>query len=248
MTRIVTAMVLAAGLGTRMRPLTLTRPKCLVTVGGRTLMDHMLDRLVAAGVERVVVNVHAHADMLEAHLASRKDVEILISDERALLMDTGGGVRKALPLIGRDPYIHCNTDSIWEEPDGSAIARLVAGFDPQSMDARLMLADMDNCLGFDSPGDFTMDAAARIALRGDCPSAPFAWTGVQVVNPDILAGEPVEPFSFKRLWLRAQAAGRLYGAPLGGFWMHVGDPVARDEAEARLARTAAGVPVQRAPE
>lgn len=243
MTRIATAMVLAAGLGTRMRPLTNTQPKCLVTVGGRTLMDHMLDRLVAAGVERVVVNVHAHADMLEAHLRGRRDVEIVISDERAQLMDTGGGVRKALPLIGEAPYIHCNTDAIWEEPNGSAIARLVTGFDPATMDARLMLADMDNCLGFDSPGDFTMDADARITLRGDRPSAPFAWTGVQVVNPAILADEPVEPFSFKRLWLRSQAAGRLHGAPLGGFWMHVGDPVARDEAEARLAQTKAASPI-----
>jgi MurNAc alpha-1-phosphate uridylyltransferase len=239
MSAVTTAMVLAAGLGTRMRPLTSTRPKCLVTVGGKTLMDHMLDRLVAAGVERVVVNVHAHADMLEAHLRTRKDVEILISDERDLLMDTGGGVRKALPLIGDAPYIHCNTDSIWEEPDGSAIARLVAGFDPATMDARLLLADMDNCLGFDSTGDFTQDTAGRITLRGDAPSAPFAWTGVQIVNPAIIAGEPVEVFSFKRLWLRSQAAGRLFGAPLGGFWMHVGDPQSRDAAEARLAARAA---------
>lgn len=231
-----TAMVLAAGLGTRMRPLTLDRPKCLVTVGGRTLLDHMLDRLVAAGVERVVINVHAHADLLETHLKTRRDVEFLVSDERAQLMDTGGGVRKALPLIGDAPYLHCNTDSVWEEPDGSAIRRLVAGYDPDTMDCRLMLADMDQCLGFDSPGDFTMDADARITLRADRPRAPFAWTGVQVVNPALLRNEPVEPFSFKRIWLRAQEKGRLFGAPLGGFWMHVGDPRARDEAEARLAR------------
>lgn len=236
MTRVRTAMVLAAGLGTRMRPLTLDRPKCLVTVGGRTLMDHMLDRLVVAGVERVVVNVHAFADLLEAHLKTRRDVEILISDERAQLLETGGGVRKALPLIGDEPYLHCNTDSIWEEPAGSAIARLVGGYDPDRMDCRLMLADMRECLGFDSPGDFFEDDEKRIALRADRPSAPFAWTGVQVVNPALLKGEPLEPFSFKRIWLRSQAAGRLFGAPLGGFWMHVGDPRARDEAEARLAR------------
>lgn len=232
--KVSTAMVLAAGLGTRMRPLTLTRPKCLVAVGGRTLMDHMLDRLVAAGVTRVIVNVHAFADMLETHLRSRKDVEILISDERAQLMDTGGGVRKALPLIGEAPYLHCNTDSLWEEPDGSAIARLVHGFDPETMDARLMLADMECCLGFDGPGDFVMDDRARIALRGPAPRAPFAWTGVQVVNPAVVAREPEGVFSFKRIWEKSQAAGRLYGAPLGGFWMHVGDPAARDAAEARL--------------
>jgi MurNAc alpha-1-phosphate uridylyltransferase len=191
----------------------------------------------------VVINVHAHADLLEAHLRTRRDVEFFVSDERARLMDTGGGVRKALPLIGDAPYIHCNTDSIWEEPNGSAIARLVAGFDPATMDARLMLADMQACLGFDGAGDFVMDGAAHITLRGALPSAPFAWTGVQVVNPAIVAGEPLEPFSFKRLWERSQAAGRLYGAPLGGFWMHVGDPGARDEAEARLAQSKVASPI-----
>ena len=240
MSRVTAAMVLAAGLGTRMRPLTLTRPKCLVTVGGVTLLDHMLDRLVAAGIERVVVNVHAFADLLEAHLRTRRDVEIVISDERDLLMETGGGVRKALPLLGADPFIVCNTDSIWEERQGSAIARLVEGFDPARMDGRLLLADMNALLGFDSAGDFRMDEGGGIELRGAAASAPWAYTGVQVVRPEWVAREPVEPFSFKRLWERAQGAGRLHGAPLGGFWMHVGDPQSRDEAETRL--TAARAP------
>lgn len=234
MSEVTTAMVLAAGLGTRMRPLTLTRPKCLVTVNGKTLMDHMLDRLAGAGVTRVVVNVHAFADMLEAHLKTRRDVEIVISDERARLMETGGGVRQALPLLGDAPFIVCNTDSIWEEPQGSAIKRLIDGYDASRMDCRLMLADMNACLGFDTPGDFTMGESGTIALRGTAASAPWAYTGVQVVRPELLAAEPVEPFSFKRIWERSIAAGRLHGGTLDGFWMHVGDPAARDAAEARI--------------
>lgn len=234
MSDVTTAMVLAAGLGTRMRPLTNTRPKCLVTVNGKTLMDHMLDRLAGAGITRVIVNVHAFADMLEAHLRTRRDLEILISDERARLMETGGGVRQALPLLGDGPFVVCNTDSIWDEPDGSAIRRLIDGFDPATMDSRLMLADMSACLGFDTPGDFTMAPSGTIALRGAASSARWAYTGVQIVRPDIVAPEPVEPFSFKRIWERSIASGRLFGGTLDGFWMHVGDPAARDAAEARL--------------
>lgn len=234
MSDVTTAMVLAAGLGTRMRPLTLSRPKCLVTVNGKTLMDHMLDRLAGAGVQRVVVNVHAFADMLEAHLKTRRDVEIVISDERAQLMETGGGVRQALHLLGDAPFIVCNTDSIWEEPQGSAIRRLIDGYDASRMDCRLMLADMNACLGFDTPGDFTLSETGTIALRGGAASAPWAYTGVQIVRPDLIANEPVEPFSFKRIWERSIAAERLYGGTLDGFWMHVGDPSARDAAEARL--------------
>lgn len=234
-----TAMVLAAGLGTRMRPLTNTRPKCLVTVNGKTLMDHMLDRLAGAGITKVVVNVHAFADMLEAHLKTRRDVEIVISDERAQLMETGGGVRQALPLLGDAPFIVCNTDSIWDEPQGSAIKRLIDGYDASRMDCRLMLADMNACLGFDTPGDFTMTDTGTIALRGAAPSAPWAYTGVQVVRPDLIANEPIEPFSFKRIWECSIAADRLFGGTLDGFWMHVGDPGARDAAEARLTGRAA---------
>ncbi|MBT9447620.1 MAG: nucleotidyltransferase family protein [Hyphomonadaceae bacterium] len=234
MSDVTTAMVLAAGLGTRMRPLTNTRPKCLVTVNGKTLMDHMLDRLVGAGITRVIVNVHAFADLLEAHLRNRRDAEIVISDERDQLMETGGGVRKALHLLGDGPFVICNTDSIWEEPDGSAIKRLVDGFDASRMDARLMLADMTTCLGFDTPGDFTMTPPGTIALRGAALSAAWAYTGVQIVRPEIVAPEPIEPFSFKRIWERSIASGRLFGGALDGFWMHVGDPAARDAAEARL--------------
>ncbi len=233
-----TAMVLAAGLGTRMRPLTDDRPKALVSVHGRALVDHVLDRLVDAGVKRAVVNVHAFADMLEAHVRKRRDIEILISDERARLMETGGGVKQARALLGEDPIIVCNIDSVWEEPQGSAIARLAAGFDPSTMSARLMLAAMNQCLGFDGAGDFFMDEAGLLSLRGPMPHAPWAYTGAQIIDPRIVYGEPLEPFSFMRVWKRLQSEGRLFGVPLGGFWMHVGDPQARAAADLRLASAA----------
>jgi MurNAc alpha-1-phosphate uridylyltransferase len=234
-------MVLAAGLGTRMRPLTLDRPKALVSVAGRALIDHVLDRVVAAGVTRAVVNVHAFADLLEAHLRRRADLEIVVSDERPLLMETGGGARQALNLLGEGPVLVANIDSVWEEPSGSAIARLVAGFEPPVMGARLMLADMAAQLGYDGAGDFHQHKDGRIAFRGDAATAAFAYMGVQVIDPAIIAAEPLEPFSFTRVWRRLAAEGRLFGAPLGGFWMHVGDPAARDAAEARLAAATAAV-------
>jgi MurNAc alpha-1-phosphate uridylyltransferase len=228
-------MVLAAGLGMRMRPLTDDRPKALVTVAGRALIDHVLDRLVAAGVRRAVVNVHAFADMLQAHLARRGDIDIVISDERARLMETGGGVRQARPLLGDKPIVVCNIDSIWEEPDGSAIARLAQGFDPSRMGARLMLAAMDRQLGYEGEGDFFMDEHGVLSFRDALPHAPWAYMGAQIVDPRIVDDEPLEPFGFMRIWRRLAMQGRLHGAPLGGFWMHVGDPGAHDQAEARLA-------------
>jgi N-acetyl-alpha-D-muramate 1-phosphate uridylyltransferase len=233
-----TAMVLAAGLGTRMRPLTDDRPKALVTVAGRALIDHVLDRLVEAGVRRAIVNVHAFADMLEAHVRRRRDIEVLISDERARLMETGGGVRQARPMLGDKPIVVCNIDSVWEEPQGSAIARLAAGFDPARMGARLMLASMDQCLGFEGAGDFFMDEHGVLSFRDALPHAPWAYMGVQIIDPRIVDNEPLEPFGFMRVWRRLVAEGRLHGAPLGGFWMHVGDPEARAQAEVRLAAAA----------
>jgi len=231
-------MVLAAGLGTRMKPLTDDRPKALVTVNGRALVDHVLDRLVAAGVKRAVVNVHAFADMLEAHVRRRTDIEIVISDERPLLMETGGGIRQARPLLGDDPIVVCNIDSVWEEPHGSAIARLAAGYDRSRMPFRLMLASLDQCLGFDGAGDFFMDDAGQLSFRGDAEHAPWAYMGAYIMEPAIIDNEPLEPFSMTRLWRQLAADGRLFGAPLGGYWMHVGDPRARAEAETRVAAAA----------
>ena len=233
-----TAMILAAGLGTRMRPLTNDRPKALVQVRGRALIDHVLDRCVEAGVKRAVVNVHAFADMLEAHVKRRTDIEIVISDERAQLMETGGGIRQARPLLGDKPILVSNIDSVWEEPQGSALKRLAEGFDPTRMGARLSLAAMDQQLGYDGEGDFFMDERGLLTHRGNMPHTPWAYMGAQVIDPRIVDNEPLEPFGFMRVWKRLMSVGSLYGTPLGGFWMHVGDPVAKEAAEQRLAAAA----------
>jgi MurNAc alpha-1-phosphate uridylyltransferase len=230
-----TAMVLAAGLGTRMRPLTNDRPKALVQVGGRALIDYVLDRCVDAGVKRAIVNVHAFADLLEAHLKRRSDIDIIVSDERALLMETGGGVRQARALLGDRPVFISNIDSVWSEPQGSAMARLARGFDSSRMGAQLLLAAMDSQLGYDGAGDFFMDENGVLSFRDALPHTPWAYMGVQIIDPAIMDEEPLEPFSFTRVWRRLAREGRLCGAPLNGFWMHVGDPRTRDEAEARLA-------------
>ena len=233
-----TAMVLAAGLGTRMRPLTDDRPKALVTVGGRALIDHVLDRLVEVGVRRAVVNAHAFADMLEAHVRRRTNLEIIVSDERDLLLETGGGVRKALPLLGDAPVFVCNIDSVWEERGGSAVRALAMGFDPARMGARLLVVSLDRQIGYESAGDFFMDETGLLSFRDALPHSPWAYMGVQVIDPAILRNEPLEPFSFTRVWRRLAKEGRLHGGVLDGFWMHVGDPAARDAAEARLATAA----------
>jgi len=229
-----TAMILAAGLGTRMKPLTDDRPKAMVQVKGRALIDHVLDRMVEAGVARAVVNVHAFADLLEAYLKRRHDIEIVISDERRQLMETGGGVKQARGLLGDAPIFVCNIDSVWEEPAGSALKRLAQGFDPARMSARLMLAAMEAQLGYDGAGDFSLAQDGSVAFRDARPHVEWAYMGAQIIDPAIIDPEPLEPFSFTRVWRRLAAEQRLYGAPLGGYWMHVGDPQSRIEAEARL--------------
>lgn len=229
---ITTAMVLAAGLGTRMRPLTDDRPKAMVTVAGRTLIDHVLDRLIAAGVTRAVVNVHAHADRLENHLKTRTDVEIIISDERGELLETGGGVVKALPHLGSGPFLCANIDSIWSE-NTPALPRLIDSFDPDRMDAFLLLADKTQSLGYDGAGDFDRSADGRIAFRTD-PTAPYVYTGFQILSPRLFQGADVKKGSLRPFWQKAVESQRIFGAVLDGFWMHVGDPAAREAAEARL--------------
>ncbi|ADU11783.1 N-acetylmuramate alpha-1-phosphate uridylyltransferase MurU [Asticcacaulis excentricus] len=238
MTQIRTAMVLAAGLGTRMRPLTDDRPKALVEVGGRTLIDHMIDRLKGAGVERFVVNVHYFADRLEAHLKSRNDVEIVISDEREKLLETGGGLKKARPLLGDDPIFVANIDSVWIEDGGDecAIADMLRQWQPDHMDALLLLADMTRSSGFDGAGDFFLNEDQRLTFRGQAGSAPFNYMGVHVTQPSIVADVAEDAFSLTPIWRQKAAEGRLFGARLHGDWMHVGDPAARDAAEARLQR------------
>lgn len=234
MTRITTAMLLAAGLGTRMKPLTDNRPKPLIEVAGRTLIDRVLDKLAAQGVQRAVVNVHYLADMMKAHLAGRKDIEIIISDESDLLLETGGGVVKALPLLGDDPFFVINTDVTWATAGDKTFASMAAIYDPDEMDALLLLADMGATLGFRGPGDFFLNADGHVIRRGDRPSAPYVFAGTHITRAEHLRGYETKPFSANVYWNAMGRAGRLYGTVMAPFWMHVGDPAGRDEAEARL--------------
>ncbi|RYD99087.1 MAG: nucleotidyltransferase family protein [Sphingomonadales bacterium] len=234
MSRITTAMLLAAGLGTRMKPLTDTLPKPLIKVGGRTLVDRVLDKLVAQGVTRAVVNVHYLADRLEAHLKQRKDVEIIISDERDTLLETGGGVIKALPLLGKDPFFVVNTDVTWATPGDTTFSDMAEAYDPGEMDALLLLADMGATLGFRGPGDFFLGHDGHVQRRGDKPSAPYVFAGTHITHAGVLGGYEAKPFSANTYWNAMGRAGRLYGTVMSPFWMHVGDPAGRDEAEARL--------------
>lgn len=230
------AMVMAAGLGTRMRPLTETRPKALIEVGGKALIDHVLDRLAEAGVETAVVNVHHFADQMEAHLAGRTHPRILISDERAELLDSGGGVKHARALLGDDPVWVANIDSLWIEGATPALETLKAMWDPKAMDICLLLVPRGQGIGFEGPRGFFRDASGRLMHSAEPePPTPFAFVGVQIIKPQVLDAEPDRAFSMVPVWRRLSAEGRLYGAVMDGFWMHVGDPAARDEAEARLA-------------
>jgi MurNAc alpha-1-phosphate uridylyltransferase len=233
------AMVLAAGLGTRMRALSGDRPKPLVPVAGKALIDYALDRFAAAGVARAIVNVHYGADLLEAHLKGRQAPEIAISDERDLLLETGGGLAKAAPLLGAGPVYCTNTDSILIDAPGSeACFRLAETFDPSRADAVLLLAEKTAASGFDGAGDFDLDTDGRLSFRAG-ESAALVYTGLQIISLGLLDGAPAGPFSLRLLWARAAAAGRLYGVVHRGFWMHVGDPAGHRAAEARLAAAGA---------
>jgi MurNAc alpha-1-phosphate uridylyltransferase len=230
-----TAMVLAAGLGERMRPLTERMPKPLVAVAGKPLLDHVLDRLAAAGVERAVVNVHYLADQIEHHVAGRKRPQIIISDERADLLGTGGGVVKALGALGPDPFIHVNSDTIWIDGVKPNIARLAEGFDAAKTDALLLLAPVATSIGYSGPGDYAMDGGGRLRRRAQREIAPFVYAGTALLRPELFAGAPQSAFALTRLFDRAAQAGRLHGLRLEGVWMHVGTPDAIAQAEAAIA-------------
>jgi N-acetyl-alpha-D-muramate 1-phosphate uridylyltransferase len=233
------AMVLAAGLGTRMHPLTDRVPKPLVPVAGKRLLDHVLDRLADAGVERAVVNVHHMADQIERHVRGRRRPEIVVSDERQCLLGTGGGVVKALPALGGAPFFHLNSDTIWIEGPRPNLPRLAGAFDPARMDALLLLAPKASSIGYDGRGDFSIGPDGRLAKRGEREAAPFVYAGVAVLSPDMFADAPDGAFGLTRLFDRAEAAGRLSGLPLEGTWMHVGTPAAIREAEAAILESAA---------
>ena len=233
------AMVLAAGLGTRMRPLTDTLPKPLVQVAGRALIDHVLDRLADAGVETAVVNVHHMADLIEKHIKGRTRPKIAISDERGELLDTGGGVVKALPLLGREPFFHMNSDTAWIEGVTPNLARLAAQFDPASMDMLLLLASTTGSIGYDGRGDFAMAPDGRLSRRPERQVVPFVYAGAAILSPVIFADAPQGKFSLNKLFDRAIEAGRMYGLRLEGTWMHVGTPAAIKAAEAAISESVA---------
>ena len=232
-----TAMVFAAGLGMRMRPISETLPKPLIKVRGRTLIDHCLDRLAESGVERAIVNVHWLADQIEAHLAKRRTPKIVISDERSKLLDQGGGIKRALRLIGDDPFLICNTDAFWVEGPRSNIARLARTFDSDAMDILLLVAAGAGAVGVDWTGDFAMTHDGRLAPRERGHVAPFVYTGVGIVKPQLFASETADVFRLAPFFHAAAGEGRLYGIRLDGLWVHVGRPESIAEAEMAIDRS-----------
>ena len=234
MSQITAAMIMGAGLGVRMRPLTDDRPKPLITVAGRTLIDHSIDRLVQAGVTRIVVNLHYKGEMLRAHLARRHDAEFIFSDESDRLLDTGGGVIKALPHFGGKPFFVLNSDSVWVEGPVAALPAMIEHWDPQSMDGLLLLADMQTAMGYEGKGDFVLKAGGHVLRARDHAGAAYAYPGVQIAHPRLFTEAPEGPFSTNLMWDRAIQHGRLFGTMLDGVWIHVGTPDAREEAEAYL--------------
>jgi MurNAc alpha-1-phosphate uridylyltransferase len=234
-------MIMGAGLGLRMRPLTDDRPKPLVTVGGKTLIDHSIDRLVAAGVTLVVVNVHYKAEMLRAHLAKRHDVKIIFSDETEKLLDTGGGVVKAMPHFGEAPFFIINSDSIWIENGAPVLSSMLAEWNESRMDGLLLLADMKTALGYEGTGDFALKSDSHLIRARDAQAGDgvFAYPGIQIAHPRMFTDAPEGAFSTNIMWDRAIAGRRLFGTVMDGAWIHVGTPQAREEAEATLAAQSA---------
>jgi MurNAc alpha-1-phosphate uridylyltransferase len=232
-----TAMVMAAGLGKRMRPLTATRPKPLVEVNGRALIDHAFDRLRSAGVKRAVVNVHYLADALEAHLSHRvKGIDVVVSDERAALMETGGGIVQARALIGDAPFIVVNSDNLWLDGPTDALRALAAAWDDDRMDALLLMVPLARAHCHSGQGDFRLAPDGRIiGRRQPGRVAPFVYTGVQILSPRVIREWPEGPFSTMLFWERAIAAGRAYGLVHQGLWFDVGTPQAIPYAETMMA-------------
>jgi N-acetyl-alpha-D-muramate 1-phosphate uridylyltransferase len=229
------AIVLAAGLGTRMRPYSAAVPKPLVEVGGKPLIDYSLDRLVEVGVERAVVNVHHLADALERHLVSRRAPRIVISDERGALLGTGGGIAKALPQLGDAPFFLVNSDTLWLDGPRPNLARLAEAFDGARMDALLLLAPTQGSLGYNGRGDFALLSDGHLQKRGEGEVVPFVYAGASLLSPALFAGAPAGAFALTLVFDRARERGRLFGLRLEGTWMHVGTPDAVAAAQAALA-------------
>jgi MurNAc alpha-1-phosphate uridylyltransferase len=233
------AMILAAGLGKRMRPITATTPKPLIEVGGRALIDHGLDRLERAGVVEAVVNVHYLADLVSVHVAQRRRPAIVVSDERQKLLDTGGGVAKALAHFGTEPFYVLNSDSFWIEGARPNLDWLSSGWRDSDMDGLLLVASTVRTIGYSGRGDFRMDPAGRLVRRGEREVVPFVYAGAAILHPRLFADTPPDAFSLNLLFDRAIQAGRLFGVRLDGLWLHIGTPEAIGEAELTIADSAA---------
>lgn len=231
------AMVFAAGLGTRMRPITNTLPKPLVKVAGRALIDHALDRLADAGVKKAVVNVHWLPDLIVEHLRGRKAPEIIISDEREKLLDQGGGIMKAMHRLDAEAFIVCNTDAMWLEGPRSNLRRMIEAWNPETMDILLLVAATATSVGVDWPGDFQMQADGRLVKRQERTVAPFVYSGFGIMKSSLFAAETREIFPLSPFFFDAATRGRLHGLRLEGQWLHVGTPQAIEEAERTIVRS-----------
>lgn len=231
------AMVFAAGLGTRMRPLTDHIPKPLVKVAGKSMIDHVLDRFEAIGLSTAIVNVHYLADQIETHLASRLRPKIVVSDERAKLLDQGGGIRKVLPLLGERPFFIANTDAFWIDGPSDNLLRLAEAWNPDEMDVLLLVAATTESIGVDWAGDFLMSPDGRLSRRKETEVAPFVYTGIGIIKPQLFAAETRDMFRLAPFFFEAAEKGRLHGRRLDGLWLHVGTPEAIDEAERRISES-----------
>jgi N-acetyl-alpha-D-muramate 1-phosphate uridylyltransferase len=231
------AMVFAAGLGTRMRPLTDEVPKPLIKVAGKALIDHALDRFASVGVKTAIVNVHHLASHIEAHVAARRSPRIIFSDEREKLLGQGGGIAKALPFLGPRPFFVANTDAFWIDGPADNLRRLGRAWNPDRMDILLLVAAVTTSIGVDSSGDFHLTPDGRLIKRGERDIAPFVYTGVGIIKPELFIGRTIEAFPLAPFFFAAAEQGRLYGQRLDGLWLHVGTLDAIIEAEQTLART-----------
>ena len=225
------AMVLAAGLGLRMRPLTDHMPKPLVRVAGQPLLDHVLDKLAGAGVTEAVVNVHYLPDQIIQHTATRTRPHIIISDERDVVLGTGGAVVKALPLLGKDPFFHVNADTMWIDGVRPNLTRLAETFDPRRMDILLLMAPTTSSIGYSGRGDYAMLADGALRKRREHQVVPFVYAGAAIMSPSLFTGSPAGEFSLTKMFDRANEQERLFGLRLDGVWMHVGTPDAVQAAE-----------------
>ena len=225
------ALVFAAGFGTRMRPITLTLPKPLVRIGGRTMLDHMLDRLAESGVDEAIVNVHWLADQIEEHVQDRRSPCIKISDERELLLDQGGGIVKVLPEFAGKPFFICNTDALWIDDWEPQVARLARAWDGAKMDVLLLLADMKTSVGVEGRGDFFCDPQGRLSRPAPGEAAPYVYSGVGIIKSSLFEDSPAGPFRLAPTFFAAAEKGRLFGLTLEGRWLHVGSPDMIEEAE-----------------